>query len=169
MNGTSLIIDAGVSIKLENNTTIQVNGELKAVGDSVNKITFTSNNSSPSNGDWNHTIFSDNSKDAVYNSEGNYQSGSIIKYCEFSYGGSVNLGTININNGMSINSIENLILDIEIYSMQGKLVKKQSIVNYKDYIKIQRETLKPDIYLCKIVIDNKHTKTTKLLANNHKS
>ena len=96
-NGITLTIEPGVIIKFENGTTIQVDGELKAIGSNENKITFTSNNSSPNNGDWNHVLFSDTSIDANYDSEGNYLNGSIIRYCNFNYGGGVNLGTLNIN------------------------------------------------------------------------
>jgi len=97
VNGITLTIEAGVSIKFNNNTTMQVNGELKAIGTNENKITFSSNNTSQNKGDWNHILFSDSSVDANYDSGGNYQSGSIIKYCDFSYGGGIDLGILNIN------------------------------------------------------------------------
>ncbi|WP_396596437.1 right-handed parallel beta-helix repeat-containing protein [Dokdonia sp. R86516] len=96
-DGVSLTIEPGVIIKFENGTTFQVDGELKAIGSPDKKITFTSNNTSPNNGDWNHILFSDTSIDANYDSEGNYLDGSIFKYCNFSYGGGLDLGILNIN------------------------------------------------------------------------
>lgn len=51
-NGANLTIEPGVEILFETGSSLIVNGSLYAVGTSVNRISFTSNKSSPVAGDW---------------------------------------------------------------------------------------------------------------------
>jgi len=83
----TLTIEPGVTIKFDSEKSLQVNGELIAQGTNNNKITFTSNLSSPSAGDWRWILFSDSSIDTVYDNEGNYLSGCILEHCIVEYGG----------------------------------------------------------------------------------
>ncbi len=85
-SGVTLTIEAGVTVKFDADKSLQINGELIAQGTSSNKITFTSNQSSPAAGDWGRIFFSESSNDAVFSS-GTYQSGCIMEYCDISYGG----------------------------------------------------------------------------------
>lgn len=91
MEGVTLTIDAGVTVKFASHKALQIDGELHAVGTSGSPITFTSNIASPNAGDWDYILFTNTSKDAVYDLDGNYQSGSILKYVVIEYGGGANL------------------------------------------------------------------------------
>jgi hypothetical protein len=94
-NGYTLTIDPGVVVKFDSAKTLQINGELHAVGAAGNRIIFTSNRISPAPGDWRQIQFSDTAADAVFNSSGNYVSGCIMKYCDVSYGGNGEIQTLN--------------------------------------------------------------------------
>jgi putative cofactor-binding repeat protein len=98
--GVTLIIDAGVTIRFDELMALQINGELKARGNSSSKITFTSNSSNPTAGDWGFVMFSDASSDAVYDVDGNYNSGSILEYSvvEFGGGGINTTGAVMVDN-----------------------------------------------------------------------
>ncbi|MEW5766312.1 MAG: right-handed parallel beta-helix repeat-containing protein [bacterium] len=92
-SGQTLQINAGVQVKFASgkNITLTCSGILSAVGTSSNGITFTSNAGSPAAGDWRGIIFS-----------GSGSSGSSLRYCTLSYGGSPSLtttrGMIECNN-----------------------------------------------------------------------
>jgi len=86
-SGTTLTIEAGVTIKFVIGTSIQINGKLIARGTYKDRITFTSNQLTPTYGDWGNIYFTDNSEDAVTDVNGNYLSGSIIDYSNIEYGG----------------------------------------------------------------------------------
>jgi len=94
--GYTLIIEAGVTVKFNTNTALQVDGQLIAIGSSQNPITFTSNQPSPKAGDWGKLHIADNSVNAVYDNNGNYLSGTILKYCHILYGGGVGFGAVHI-------------------------------------------------------------------------
>ena len=94
-SGVTLIIEAGVIVKFNLSKFLQIDGELIAQGTSSNKITFTSNQSSPESGDWGGIKFTGSSVDAVYNSNDNYVSGSIVQYSNIEYcGGSLDAAVI---------------------------------------------------------------------------
>ena len=95
--GATLTIDAGVVIKFDSGKAIQIEGELIAIGNSSNKILFTSNTTT-SNGAWAKIQFADSSKNAVVDTNGNYFSGSIMTHCNVLYGGGSGTGTIQTNN-----------------------------------------------------------------------
>ncbi len=88
-NGVTLTIEPGVVVKFDTTKTLQVDGELIAIGTAQNRITFTANDATPAKGSWGRIQFSDNSTDAVFDTLGNYVSGSIFKYCDIRYGGGV--------------------------------------------------------------------------------
>lgn len=89
MTNATLTIDPGVIVKFDSAKTIQIDGALIAIGIPLNRITFTSNKPFPSAGDWGRIQFSDSGVDANYDVNGNYLSGSILKYCDILYGGKI--------------------------------------------------------------------------------
>jgi len=96
-SGVTLTIEAGVTIKVSSSAVIQNNGTLIAIGTSSDKITFTSNESSPSAGDWKYIFFSNTSVDPTYDGSGNYLDGSTLQYVDILYGGSdTSKGAIDI-------------------------------------------------------------------------
>ena len=92
--GVTLTIEPGVIIKFETEKILQINGALFAQGTNDNKITFTSNQLNPTEGDWGYINFTDLSIDATFDGIGVYISGSILKYCIIEYGGSSGEGVI---------------------------------------------------------------------------
>src|ERR1035438_9014568 len=94
--GIKLTIEAGVIVKFTNNTTLLIDGELDAVGDSSDHIIITGSSNNPAPGDWENLHFSSSSVSASYDAQGNYISGSIMKYCDISYGGQLNYGNLEI-------------------------------------------------------------------------
>jgi len=86
-DGVTLTIEAGVLIKLDSQKTIQNKGTFIAIGTSANKIVFTSNQTTPAPGDWTMIDFSDETVDAVFDGNGNYLSGTILKHVQVLYGG----------------------------------------------------------------------------------
>ncbi len=97
-SGVVLNIEPGVEIKVGNNFGIQIKGTLKARGNANNRITFTSNNSTPSNGDWSYIYFTDFSTDAILTTNGNYVSGCILEYCNVLYSGGLSNGAVYVDN-----------------------------------------------------------------------
>ena len=83
-NGSTLTIEAGTTIKFLDDKQFQVKGTLVARGTSSSKITFTSNASNPSKGDWKSIQFYDESTDASF-SGSSYTGGSIMEYCIVEY------------------------------------------------------------------------------------
>lgn len=97
-HGYTLTIEPGVIVKFDTDKALQIDGELIAIGTSQNRITFTSNQVSPAAGDWAKIHFPDTCVDATFDTVGNYLSGSIMKYCDILYGGSLGFGEIHIEN-----------------------------------------------------------------------
>jgi hypothetical protein len=87
-NGITLTIEPGVTVKFESGKAMQIDGELVARGTEAEPIVFTSNQPSPSPGDWRSILFTDSSVDATCDEMGNYLSGCIMQYCAVEYGGS---------------------------------------------------------------------------------
>ena len=83
--GITLTIEAGVTVKFDANKVLNIYGTLIAQGTSSSKITFTSNQSTPSAGDYIFKFF-DSAVDASFDGNGNYSSGSILEYCIIEYG-----------------------------------------------------------------------------------
>jgi hypothetical protein len=94
--GYTLTIDPGVVVKFDSAKALQIDGELHAVGTAADRIVFTSNQTIPDSGDWGKIHLADSCVDAVFDINGNYLSGSIMKYCEVSYAGGLGFGAIHI-------------------------------------------------------------------------
>ncbi|MBN1425167.1 right-handed parallel beta-helix repeat-containing protein, partial [Candidatus Fermentibacteria bacterium] len=69
------------------NYKLRVDGVLIADGDPANHITFTSNQATPAPGDWNQVLF--------YGPDG----GTVLNYCDISYGGSSEGGVCHRSGG----------------------------------------------------------------------
>ena len=82
-SGFILTINPGVIVKFNSARSLQINGVLRAIGNSSNRITFTSNKVSPAPGDWAYILFADKSKDYNYT----LFTGSIMEYCIVEYAG----------------------------------------------------------------------------------
>lgn len=95
-NARTLTLDAGNTLKFNGDYYLQVSGKLVANGTSGNHITFTSNQGSPSAGDWQYIFF-------------NYaDNGCSLNYCDILYGGSlVDRGMIYIDESGSNVSFNN--------------------------------------------------------------
>lgn len=85
LEGVTLTIQPGVTVKFNSNKSLSIGGKLIARGTENNKITFTSNQSSPQIGDWDGILFTDGSIDASVNLGNNYLDGSIIEYSIYEY------------------------------------------------------------------------------------
>jgi len=88
LEGGTLTIEPGVTVKFNDGLSLNISGELIARGTVTDSILFTSNSTTPEVGDWTSILFLDTSVDAVLDSLGNYVSGCIIEYCRIEYGGS---------------------------------------------------------------------------------
>jgi len=97
LEGVALTIEPGVTVKFDTGKILQVNGTLIARGTSENRVTFTSNKTSPAPSDWGYVSLTDTSSDATFDINGNYIGGSIIEYCIFEYGGEAD-GELRIEN-----------------------------------------------------------------------
>jgi len=78
--GITLTIEEGVTIKLEEGKTLQIEGQIVARGKEGKEIIFTT--SSKKDDDyWNYIYLSNTSIGATFDSNGNYQNGTILEYC----------------------------------------------------------------------------------------
>jgi hypothetical protein len=94
--GYTLTIDPGVVVKFNDSCALQIDGELHAIGTANQRITFTSNQPIPAPGDWAKIHFADTCMSALFDAQGNYLSGCIMKYCDVMYGGGLGFGEIHI-------------------------------------------------------------------------
>ncbi|MGB3717459.1 MAG: right-handed parallel beta-helix repeat-containing protein [Candidatus Promineifilaceae bacterium] len=81
-SGVTLTIQPGTTARFDAGTSLKVNGTLDADG-----CTFTSNDATPTRGDWGHILFTTSSTDAIFDVDGNYLSGSKIEGCLIEWGG----------------------------------------------------------------------------------
>ena len=83
----TLTIEPGVTVKFNSGAGLTIGHKLIAIGNEYEPIIFTSNVSPPTVYDWTGIGFV-NAMDAIFDENGNYVDGSIIKYCviEYSYG-----------------------------------------------------------------------------------
>ena len=95
-SGVTLTIEAGATVKFDSLKSLIIEGTLIAKGTSSNKITFTSNQSTPSASDWGFILFNDSSIDATYDTNENYTGGSILEYAVVEYAGGA---SVSSNNG----------------------------------------------------------------------
>jgi parallel beta-helix repeat protein len=114
--GVNLTIEPGVEVRFNGSYTIEVNGNLKAMGEPENEIIFTSNSSSPVIEDWN-TI--------QINATGNAE----ITYCNISYARSA----ITVSGSYDIiienNEISSNYDGIRLYMSQNSSVSQNNITN----------------------------------------
>jgi len=89
-NTRTLTINAGNTLKFDGNYYFQINGILIANGTSENRITFTSNQTTPSPGNWRNLCFI------------NADSGCSLNYCDILYGGSVNGAIYSEGSGSNV-------------------------------------------------------------------
>ena len=82
-SGVTLTIEAGVVVKFNSGFYLKVQGSLIAIGTESNKITFTTNESSPARGDWDKIWLASTS--TLLDSNDNYVSGTIFNHCIISY------------------------------------------------------------------------------------
>jgi hypothetical protein len=78
----TLTIEPGVRVYFDPGTQLRIDGELIAQG-----VTFTSNDPTPEPGDWMRIFFMETSDDAVFDADGNYVSGSILRDSVVVFGG----------------------------------------------------------------------------------
>jgi hypothetical protein len=98
-SGATLLIQPGCEIYFNGNYRFEVKGILVANGTEVDPIIFTSNQPVPAKGDWRFIYFDGPG------------AGSIMNYCEVSYGGSVaTRGMINFRNPSNGLIISNTVL-----------------------------------------------------------
>jgi len=90
--GVSLTIEPGVVVKFNRDKHLLVRGELVAIGDIDQPVTFTSCGEAEP-GYWAYILFDDPSEDASYDIDGNYIDGCILRYCLIQYGGGVDTGS----------------------------------------------------------------------------
>ena len=98
LHGYTLTVEPGVVVKFNTDKALQIDGELIAIGIPQSRILFTSNQLNPASGDWASIHFPDTCVDALFDTSGNYLSGSIMKYCDVLYGGALSSGEISIEN-----------------------------------------------------------------------
>lgn len=85
--GVLLTINAGVTVKFQENTSLSVDGTIQAFGEASNPIIFEPDTSDPSDFFWAGIYLSEIATPFDYAS----QSGCFFRYCHFSYSGKPNL------------------------------------------------------------------------------
>ncbi len=85
--GVTLTVLSGTTIKFDSQLALSVQGTLIARGTSANPITFTSNLTVPTAGDWGYLYFTNTSADATFDVLGNYVGGSVLQYAQVEYAG----------------------------------------------------------------------------------
>jgi hypothetical protein len=81
--GITLTINPGVVVKFDTGRSMLIRGTLRAIGDSIHRITFTSNAANPKPGDWAYIQFDNEA--TTYDSVA--QSGCVISYSNIEYAG----------------------------------------------------------------------------------
>ena len=138
-NDQILTINSGVTLKFNGNYYLLVNGKLIAEGTSENRITFTSNQSTPSPGDWKHIFFN------------NADNGCELNYCNISYGGSeANRGNVYIDESGDNVSLNNCNIEysasngIFLWANSSPSIINCSIKNNESYgVRIYSNTSHP--------------------------
>ncbi|KAA3596291.1 MAG: carboxypeptidase-like regulatory domain-containing protein [Calditrichaeota bacterium] len=102
-SGATLTIESGTEIFMGKDKSLQINGELIAIGTENEKIIFTSPRPNP--GEWQNIYFTEEAVGAEIDSLGNYISGSILEHCNISYGGNEN-GMVYSNKSFFLNFVK---------------------------------------------------------------
>ncbi|PWT89555.1 MAG: hypothetical protein C5B54_08720, partial [Acidobacteria bacterium] len=85
-SGSTLTINAGVTVKFNSATQLMISGKLLAVGTSASTILFTSSSGTPSAGSWRSIYFGSTST-----------AGSRISYATISYAGATDLAALRVD------------------------------------------------------------------------
>ncbi|MBN2175123.1 MAG: right-handed parallel beta-helix repeat-containing protein [Bacteroidales bacterium] len=109
-DGVGLDLNAGVTLKMDGNRQIRVNGDFSTLGTAGNMVTLTSNATSPAPGDWENVYYNEvdwfcsmehtkveyagSNNGAIYTRGGNYQY-IVLRYLEIT--NSVSYGIFNAN------------------------------------------------------------------------
>ncbi len=94
-----------------------VAGQLVASGTSTQHIVFTSNQSSPGNGDWDRIYFS------------GADAGTILNYCDISYGGLTTSGIDISNSGTNVSLLNTTVQNSASYGIYIRNGSSPSIIN----------------------------------------
>ena len=138
LEGVKLTIEPGATIKFNQDTELNVGGELNAVGAEENMITFTSNQSEPSPEDWGKIRLDSTAIGSVFDTQYNYLSGSIIKYCNIEYGDCIySYVPILITD----NIISNMTTGIKLKQSDGSLLSHNTIANNSEGIALEQSDL----------------------------
>lgn len=86
-SGVILTIDPGVEILFNGSFSLQIFGELQAVGTNNSMIKFSSASQNPQKGDWKFIEFSEISNEATFDDNHNYISGSRLENVIIEHGG----------------------------------------------------------------------------------
>lgn len=127
-SGMTLTIEPGVTVKVNSGLYIKVQGSLIAIGSESNKITFTSNESSPTKGDWDKIWLASTS--TSFDDSDNYVSGTIFNHCIISYADEglrldnssfylVNSELTENNKGINFRKVINSIIDNNNFNSNG--------------------------------------------------
>ena len=112
----TLTLTPGITVKFGTNRQLNVYGALVADGTSGDHITFTSNQPSPGPGDW---------RQLSYQSS---DSGCILDYCDFSYGGSGGQGILYLfNSGTNLSISNSTFTDSASYGINCSLLSSPTI------------------------------------------
>ncbi|MCD4790162.1 MAG: right-handed parallel beta-helix repeat-containing protein, partial [Bacteroidales bacterium] len=128
LDGNTLTIEPGNTLKFAGNYQFQVNGTLIAAGTVSDSITFTSNQASPAPGDWRYLYFA------------NPDGACILDYCNISYGGSSsgnvrlygNSGSVDFSNSTFSYSLHNG-LHIQDYYTSSPVIDNCIFENNTEY------------------------------------
>ena len=87
MNGATLTIEPGVTVRFAQGKALAVNGQLLVLGAAENPVRFTGATLTP--GFWGYIKFEADSTDATFDENGVYTGGSILQHALVEYAGSV--------------------------------------------------------------------------------
>jgi hypothetical protein len=130
MQNVTLTIEPGVRVYFNAGMNLRIDGKLIAQG-----VTFGSANAAPAPGDWGRIFFMATSDDAIFDANGNYLSGSILKDSTVVYGGGGVEGAV-MTYGASPYLVGNTVISSASYGIyaQGRsadqpVVLKENFVN----------------------------------------
>ena len=112
--GALLAINPGVVVKFGDGKSLQIAGEVRAIGTQDSTITLTANADTAA-GAWGIIHFTSTSQSAVFDAAGNWTSGSILQYCDISYAG----GLSEVNGAVKVDSVSPYISQCTITHNRG--------------------------------------------------
>ena len=142
-SGVTLTIEAGVTVKFNDNLYLKVEGTIKAVGTSSNKIVFESNNSSQNKSDWSGIRIRPSSSTSIDTNQ-NYSSGSQFKYVTIKH---ADIGLYVYDTGLhtSYTTFENNNKGFEIRKTDGVVIDNSTFTDNTIGIWSEYETFSPGI------------------------